>query len=70
MQLAEGLDPLHDISERRSGSDRYGLLLGLHGLLLPLAVSEMGIHTSRVSKVKEKITKLFFTSSAREVCSA
>jgi len=37
--MAEGLDPVHDVSERRSGSDRYGLLLGLHGLLFSLAVS-------------------------------
>jgi hypothetical protein len=35
------------------------MLLGLHGLLLSHAVSEMGMHTYRVSHVKEKITKLF-----------
>ena len=59
MQLAKGLDPLHDLSEHRSGSHRYAMLMGLHGLLLSLAVSEVGIHTYRVSHVKEKITKVF-----------
>jgi hypothetical protein len=58
MQLAEGLYPVYDVSERRSGSERYGLLLGLHGLLLSLVVSEGTIHTDRVSQVREKITKL------------
>jgi hypothetical protein len=58
MQLAEGLYPVYDVSERRSGSERYGLLLGLHGLLLSLVVSEGTIHTDRVSHVREKITKL------------
>ena len=59
MQLSEGLFPLDDVSERRSGSHRYGMLLELHGLLLSLAVSEGGIHMYRVSQVKEKITKFF-----------
>ena len=59
MQLAESLCPVHEVSERRSGSYRYGMLLGLHGLLLSLAVSEGGIHTYRVSQVNQKITKCF-----------
>ena len=59
MQLSEGLFPVDDVSERRSGSHRYGMLLELHGLLLSLAVSEDGIHMYRVSQVKEKITKFF-----------
>jgi hypothetical protein len=58
MQLAEGLGPVHDVSEGRSGFHRYGMLVLLHGLLLSLAVSEVGIHASRVSQVKGKITKL------------
>ncbi len=59
MQLAEGLGPVHDVSEARSGSHRYGMLVLLHGLLLSLAVSEGRIHAHRVSQVKGKITKLF-----------
>jgi hypothetical protein len=59
MQLAESLCPVHEVSERRSGSYRYAMLLGLHGLLLSLAVSEGGIHTYRVSQVNQKITKCF-----------
>lgn len=59
MQLFEGLGPLHDVSERRAGSPRYGMLVGLHGLLLSLAVSEVGILMYRVSQVKEKISKFF-----------
>ena len=59
MQLAEGLYPVRDVSEHRSGSGRYGMLLGLHGLLLSHAVSVVDVHTYRVSQLKEKITKLF-----------
>ena len=66
MQLSEGLFPLYNVSERRSGSHRYGMLVELHGLLLSLAVSEGGIHMYRVSHVKEKITKLFSWSLNRE----
>jgi len=35
------------------------MLVGLHGLLLSLTISEVGIHIYRVSHVKGKITKLF-----------
>jgi hypothetical protein len=42
MQPAKGLLPLHDVSECRSGSERYGMLVLRHGLLLSLAVSEGG----------------------------
>jgi hypothetical protein len=35
------------------------MLVGLHGLLLSLAVSEGGIHTYRVSQVNQKTTKCF-----------
>ena len=59
MQLAEDLGPVHDVSEARSGSHRYDMLVLLHGLLLSLAVSEGRIHAYRVSQVKGKITKLF-----------
>jgi hypothetical protein len=59
MQLAEGLGPVHDSSERRAGSHRYAMLRGLHDLLLSLVVSGGGIHPYRVSYVTEKITKHF-----------
>jgi hypothetical protein len=36
------------------------MLVVLHGLLLSPVVSEVGIHASRVSQVKRKITKLFY----------
>jgi len=55
---AEDLYPLHDVSERRAGSYRYGMLLELHSLLLYHAVSEDGMHMYRVSHAKEEITKL------------
>ena len=60
MQAAKGLLPEHDVSEGRCGSHRYGMLVLLHGLLLSLAASEVGIHASRVSHLKGKITKLFY----------
>jgi hypothetical protein len=60
MQAAKGLLPVHDVSEGRCGSERYGMLVLLHGLLLSLVVSEVSIHAYSVSHVKRKITKLFY----------
>jgi len=59
IQSVEGLSPVHNVSERRSGSLLYGLLLGLHGLPLTHAVFDSDMHPNSVSHVKERITKLF-----------
>jgi hypothetical protein len=60
MQAAKGLLSVHDVSEGRCGSQRYGKLVLLHDLLLSLVVSVVAIHAYRVSQVKREMTKLFY----------